>query len=472
MKHALVGQLMQQVVRLVSNLVLARLLGPEAFGVAAVAIIMGAVLDEIKDIGTGALVVQREEVDDTLLDTVFSVNVLLSLVMFAIVWVSAQPLATLLGNSDAAPVLQAYAGITILSAAGQIHQALLRRDLRYREVSIATSVSAWAMFLTAVPLAFWGAGVWALVAGQAAGAAVGTVAVWWMSPWRPTGPGRPSVFFGILPFSIHIFCSNLATVAFNQADRVIVSRITDGGTGLGAYTLANRLLTSPVSALGSAVADVALPLFSGAQSDLPRLRRVLLRSTASVSMLVLPVMAVVVGVSSTGVVTVLGPAWSVLVPLVYALAPGIALQTTTRHVFRMLIATGRTPTLNLWTFGSLGGLLVFEICGARWGFLGVAVGYSVGSFVLLPLGVAFVLRSIGQPVIPFIGAVLPYWLMAIAAGAATWFGGYLLHTWDVPAVVEIVLGGAIGGVGYLLLLAAFRRSDIDELVGMIRRPRG
>lgn len=470
-KDAFVGQLTQQVVRLVSNLVLARLLGPEAFGVVAVAIIMGAVLDEIKDIGTGAVVVQRQEIDDTLLNTVFSVNVVLSAVMFAAVWLSAEPLAAVLGNPDASPVLQAYAGITVISAVGQIHQALLRRELRYRAVSIATSASAWATFLTSVPLAYLGLGAWSLVIGNAAGAAVGALAVWAMSSWRPSGLGRLSVFLEVLPFSVHVFCSNLATVAFNQADRVIVSRITDGSTSLGAYTLANRLLTSPVSALGSAVADVALPLFSGAQADGARLRQVLMRATSAVSMLVLPVMALVVGVTSTGVATVLGEAWAPLVPIVYALAPGIALQTTTRHIFRVLIATGRTPLLNVWTFASLAGLLAFELAGAHWGFLGVAIGYSVGSFVLLPIGVAVVLRAVEQPIAQFFLGVAPYWLLSVAAGVVTWFTGPLLHGWGVPAVLEVILACVAGGLAYVALLLVFRRDEVDGFLGTLKARR-
>jgi hypothetical protein len=76
-KQTAVSQVITQGVRFLTSIVLARLLTPEDFGIVAVALIISAVLDRVKDMGTGMALIQRKHVDQLLLNSVFSFNVLL-----------------------------------------------------------------------------------------------------------------------------------------------------------------------------------------------------------------------------------------------------------------------------------------------------------------------------------------------------------------------------------------------------------
>ncbi len=85
-RHNAVGQVVNQSTRLLTSVVLARLLDPQDFGVVALALVMQAFLDEIKDIGMGATIIQRRTVDQVLLNSVFFANVVIGAAVSALLF--------------------------------------------------------------------------------------------------------------------------------------------------------------------------------------------------------------------------------------------------------------------------------------------------------------------------------------------------------------------------------------------------
>jgi lipopolysaccharide exporter len=328
-RHTAASQGFTQAVRFGTTIVLARLLTPDDFGIVAIALVVSMLLDQLKDLGTGSAIVQRDVVDDALINAVFYLNLALGALLAGLMYLTAGPVADLLGNPDAAPVLEAFAAITFLTSFAQIHHSLLRRHLRFFELAVVTSTTAAVTAVVSITAAVLGMDYWALVAGTAAGAVVGTVMVWLYDPWRPALRRiELSSLQSIWGFSFHLFLSNLLFLVFNQVDKVIVSRFL-GGAALGTYTLAQRTVTSPIATVSTVVAEVTFPAFSRRQDDDAALRGGFLKSSRVVALVTFPAMCGLAALATPAVAVIFGSDWSSLVPIIWLLAPVAAIQSVT-----------------------------------------------------------------------------------------------------------------------------------------------
>src|SRR6266568_7164325 len=167
---------------LLTTVVLARLLTPADFGLITFAVIAIDLLGLLQDLGLGAALI-RHRAAAAAADTVFTLNLLLA-TMLVILAVLLAPYASAWAGEPSVASLLRVLGVTfILDALGAVHFVRLRSAMDFRRKLGADAARATAKAAVAIGCGLAGTGVWALVAGQIAGALVGTIAVWRLSPW-------------------------------------------------------------------------------------------------------------------------------------------------------------------------------------------------------------------------------------------------------------------------------------------------
>lgn len=466
-KVTIVAQFVTQVVRLLTNIVLARLLTPHDFGLVAIATVVTALLQQLKDLGTGSAIVQAKRVDHRLLNAVFYLNAGLGLVLAGGLALLAGPIAIALGARDATGVLLALCLATFLSSIGQIHHALLRHNLQYRAVAVVGAASAISTTVVAVVLALLGFGVWALVIGTIMGALLDTVLVWRLDRWRPT---RPTTDFGairpVLGYSISLFLTNLVTYGLTQGTTVIVSRGL-GTVPLGQFSFAQRTISAPAGSVTTVAIEVMFPAFSRLQDNDAAIRDGYLRSSRSIALVTFPAMAGLAALAVPLVQVVLGARWIGVVPLVWVLAPVGALQSVTATYSELLMAKGRTD-LN-FRFSLVSGLVILsaEAVGLRWGLVGVAVGYALATLVMMPLGLLLAFRRIGMSFRTYVTSLLPTMLATVLMLMCVLLTIRLAGN----GVVGLIAGVAVGVAVYAAVVIAMRFPAIGDLLTVVRARR-
>ena len=465
-RHTAVSQVVTQVVRFGTNIALARLLTPDEFGVFAIALVMSMLLDQIKDLGTGAAIIQRESIDDKLINSVFYLNLALGAVLAGGMYLTAEPVASLLGNPRAAPVLQVFAAVTLVTSLGQIHFSLLRRDLRFFDIAVMTSVGATTNAVVAVGAALLGLGYWAPVLGVVVGAVVGMIMVWVYDRWRPSLTLSLTSLRSIWSYSIHLFGSNVLFMLFNQVDKFIISRFL-GSAPLGVYTLAQRTVTSPTAAISTVVAEVSFPVFSRLQDDHTTLRNGFLRATRVVALVIFPAMAGLAVLADPVVRVVFGAQWLAMIPVIWLLAPIAAVQSLTAHASQLTLATGRSKLLYRMGLINLIVITALELVGVRWGLVGVAAAFATGTLLLAPmwLGVAF--RTIGLSPGTYLRGLVPHlWITAVMA-AASGVAAYGVGRAGGPVWLELVVGVLVGVAVYGLLVFRIRPPALADALAVL-----
>jgi O-antigen/teichoic acid export membrane protein len=467
-RNTAVSQVVTQVVRFGTNIVLARLLTPEDFGIVAVALVVSTLLDQIKDFGTGSAIIQRPSVDDRLLNSVFYLNLALGALLGLSLYVGAGTVARLLGNPEAAGVLQAFSILTVVTSLAQIHNSLLRRNLRFFEIAIVTSVSAIATAVVSIAGALLGLDYWALVLGTAVGTLVGTVLVWIYDRWRPSLTLSLASLKSIWGYSLHLFLSNILFVFFMQVDKIIIGRFL-GSAALGTYTLAQRTVTSPITAVSTVVNEIALPAFSRRQDDHAALRSGIIRSSRVVALVTFPAMIGLAVLADPAVNVVFGSQWSGLIPVIWLLAPITAVQAVTVNSGQLLLAKGRSDWAFRWAVVYCVVLTGLELIGVRWGLVGVAAAYAAGILLLTPFVLVLAFRTIEMRLRDFLRALLPHiWITACMAVCVA------VAARGVRAVTEadwaeLLVGSLVGVVVYGLLILIFRLPALQDALIVTRR---
>jgi PST family polysaccharide transporter len=465
------AQATTQALRLLTNVVLARLLLPEDFGIVAVATVVSLFLEQLRDLGMGSALIQRKRLDHAIINTVFYLNLLLGLGLGLLVALSAGPLASAMGEPRSASILRLFAAVTFLTSTAHVHNALLRRELRFGKVGLITVVSAVVTSVVGITLAAFGVGAWALALGMAAGNLTGGAMAWGFDPWRPSAPGRFAGFAAIRSYSTHLLLVNLLNFAFMQSDKILVSRSL-GAAALGIYAMAQRILTYPLAQLASVVNEVVFPALSRQQDDEVALRKGFVRAAAVVGLVTFPLMAGLASVATPLVNVILGRNWGQLVPLIWILAPVGAIQSVTISASNLLLmARGRTDLLFRWSLVNSGVTVAAYVIGVRYGLVGITAAYAIAVLVLTPFGLRLAFRQIHLRLGQFVSALWPVALCAAAAAGAS-----LLAQWAVPAaagsLTDLAVAVPAGVLVYLGLLLLLRPPALQDALSVVRGRRG
>ncbi|MBV8810931.1 MAG: MOP flippase family protein, partial [Acidobacteriaceae bacterium] len=434
--------------------VLARRLGPDAYGVMGMAALLTNFLQTYRDLGTTTALIQRREINQKLLSSVFWLNLISGGVLALIVIGLAVPASRFFHQPKLTPIMWVLAASFPITAASMVHSALLSRNMRFDSVALSDFGSSLAGYLVAIPCAYAGLGVWSLVFANIANAVGGSGLLWFSCKWRPCAEFDYNSIRSIAGFSLNL--SGFATVNYfsRNADNLVVGRIL-GSMPLGCYQMAYNMMLFPIQNISAVIAQVLFPGFARIQDDDERFRSAYLRGCMLIGLITFPVIAGLGIVAGPLVHAMLGAKWVSIIPLFQILVPvGLiqSVQTTNGQIFT---AKGRTDWMFRWgLFASL--ILVSSfIVGVHWGVTGVAVAYAISYGTLLAyLGFAVPFRLIGLNVGDFLKAFVPQ--LAITAGMVAGCAALQLTMAETPAIVQLVTSVLAGAVIYSGLMLWLR----------------
>src|SRR2546430_12598779 len=160
----------------------------------------------------------------------------------------------------------------VFGAASAQHEALLRRQMRFKALAAIEMISLAAGICVGIGMALNGFGYWALVAMPIATALANLVAVWTALSWRPGPPRRGSGARTMLHFGASLAGVNLLNYLWRNADNVLIGWHWGAGP-LGFYQKAYGLLLLPINQVNSPISGVAVSSLCRVQGDPERLRR-------------------------------------------------------------------------------------------------------------------------------------------------------------------------------------------------------
>lgn len=463
----MIAQLSKLVLQIGSNVFLARLLTPSDFGLVAMVTVVATFIVMFKDMGLSQATVQKAEINHAQISTLFWINALFGLFVMFITWSLAPAIASFYNE----PALKA---ITIALAFGLFvggltvqHQALLRRQMRFKELSIVEVSSMFSGVIAGIVTAWMGFGYWALVILQITQASVMMIGAWYYSKWRPGLPARNSGIGSMLAFGGYMTAYGFINYFARNLDTILIGWRW-GATPTGLYSRAYSLLLLPIGQLTAPFSGVAVPALSRLQDEPEQFKNHYLKMIKIIAYISMPMIISMAILAHEIVYIVLGDQWSGAAELFQILAIAAFWQPIASTVGWVYVSLNNVRRMMLWGLIGTSVMAIAIIIGLPWGASGVALAYSISMWVLIyPL---FSFAFYNTPLdIKNLVVALKY---PVVVGISSGIGFYFIHEVLVQQNIVIsffgtLLGGLVS-LGIVTLLWKPLREDMFGIFSSIK----
>jgi O-antigen/teichoic acid export membrane protein len=449
----------RQVSQMAAALLIARILGPTAFGVVSAATVYVTLSTLILDQGLAAALVQRPDLNRRTPGAVASLNIVAGVILAAGTWFLAPAIGDFFRRDELGDLLRVLGLGLMVKSLAITPRAMLLRGLRYKAIAAADILAGLAGAAVGVVAALNGQGYWS-VAWQVVTTDVVIAAVL-LASWRV----MPNLAFGelraVLPFGLRIFgVSSLAYLSRN-ADNILVGRYL-GVTSLSYYAMAYRVLVIPVQMIGQTVNQVVFPTFARMAHDRPAISRNLVSALELLSMAAVPPMLFAAASAPEIVDVVLGPRWAPAGPVLAVLAVAGARETVFYITGSVMRAMGAGRMNLRYELLATGTQLTGIVIGLQFGVEGVALGYAIAGFLLVPVLLRIQRSLTGTPVRRQLAAIVPSFSGSLAGVAAY----SLLRLADLPSIVLLIAGAFVYALAFLAVTWLFHRAALRRSVSM------
>ncbi len=361
--------------RIGSLMVLARLLDPKDFGLVGMVAAFTGVLNLFRDFGLSSATVQRLNVTDDQISTLFWINVLVGVILGLLLMALAPLVVVFYHEPRLLWVTVTLATAFIFNGAGVQHTALLERQMRFTALATIDIIALLVSTLIGIGMAKAGFGFWALV-----GASVSLPFVTTLCLWRTTGwsPGRPRLQVGLhsmMRFGGGVTLVNLIVYTAYNLEKVLLGRFW-GADAVGIYGRAYQLVNLPTDSLNTAVWGVAFSGLSRVRTDPIRFKSYFLKGYSLVLALTIPITIGAALFAGDLIHLVLGPKWNQVVDIFRLLTPTMLIFALINPLAWLTFSLGMVGR-NLKVVSVLAPLVIAGYAiGLPYGPKGVAFGYS------------------------------------------------------------------------------------------------
>jgi O-antigen/teichoic acid export membrane protein len=436
--------------RIGSLIVLARLLEPNDFGLVGMVTVVTGVFELFKDAGLSMATIQRADVTNEQVSTLFWINILVGIILMVLSMAIAPFLVSFYHEPRLLWVAGTLAMGFVFNAAGVQHSAILHREMRFFALTITEVLSLVVSSGVGIVMAFAGYGYWSLVGMALTLPMASTVFLWLATAWIPGRPHRGIGIRSMIRFGGLITLNSLIVYIAYNFEKLLLGRFW-GAAALGLYGRAYQLINIPVNNLNSASGAVLFSALSRLQHDPARLKRYFLKGYSLLLALTLPITIFCALFSDDIILVLLGPKWEDAATIFRLLTPTIVIFAIINPMAWLLFSLGLVGRSLKLALVICPIVVTAYILGLPYGPIGVASAYSIAMTLwFVPhilwcihgtvISTSDLLHASGRPLVSAIVA-------AVVAFTVQFYWSGLL-----PALPRLLLGGFVLFVSYIWLL--------------------
>ena len=456
---------LDRVLQLGMVLFVARLIGPDSYGVMAFALVVMSALTQLSRLGIDAALIQREEADvDVYLDTAWVMQNLRGMAVAAVLVLFAPLAAGFFDEPQLTPVLRVLALSPLLSGLQNPGLMYLKKDLRFDKQFVYTLSGTVFYVLIAVGYALLTRSVWALVFGLVASDFVRLLVSYVIHDYRPWPRFDVDHARELFGYGKWIFASGVVLFLIMEGDDAFVGWYL-GGTVLAFYQLGYRVSNAPATEVTQTISSVVFPTYAKMQSDAADLREGFFKTVQLTTFVSFPVAVGIVVVAPTFVDTFLTAEWGPMVLLVQLLAAWGLLRSLGATTGPLFQAVGRPDVATKIQFGKLIIIAAFIVPATdAYGAAGTALVIVGNSLVFSEPLSTYLAVQVVEGRYARLARLLAYPALASAVMGLAVFGVYAAGVRSgILAFAALVLTGIVVYAALVLALERFSRYDSIRL---------
>ena len=450
-------------VSFVVSVILARILDPEAYGTIALVTVFTNILQVFVESGLGRALVQKKEAEDIDFSSVFYFNMAVCLLLYCGLFAFAPYIAQFFNNIELTSVIRVLGIILIISGLKNVQQAYVSRKMLFKKFFYATLIGTLFSAVVGICLAYWGAGVWGLVAQSLANALVDTLMLWITVKWRPKKCFSLQRLKGLLSYGWKLLIAALVGSLSDNLRQLFIGKLYTSAD-LAFYNKGDQIPSIVNGNVNAAIDSVIFPVMAEAQDNKESVKNMTRRAITTSTYIMAPIYIGLACCAETLIRILLTEKWLPCVPFLRIFCITYLFYPIHTANLNAILAVGRSDIdLKLELIKKLLEIMVLLLT-MRYGVMAIAYGL-IGTAILNQIINAWPNKElIGYSYLEQIRDVLPEIALACVMGAVVYFVGYL----QLPDLTVLVLQIMVGIVVYLGLSALMRLEAFIYLLGKIK----
>ena len=452
-----------QVSALIVFILLARLLTPRDFGLMAMAFVVTQFLTMFASQGLISAIIQRQDLEQSHLDTAFWLNLSVGLIVAMIGMAAAPGIALLYGEPAVSQILMVLCITVLLESLTSVQNSILQRRMEFKNVAIRKLSGEAVGGAAGITMALSGFGIWSLVARPIINQITQVLLFWLLTDWRPRLLFSVPHLKDIVGYGSNVLGVNVLNFGARQFDSFLIGLFM-GATVLGQYSIAKRLIMMLVDLVRGGIGSVAWTMFSRIQDQQQKLQQGLMQLNRMVCLITFPLFIAVSLYSHHYIPLFFGEKWYASIPIIQLLALAGFFEATRSCHESLILATGKSGVrLMLAAVIASANIGIFFML-YEWDIVVLSFGYGVVALVLFP----FWVRATITPIELSLGSYIKSYKEPVFATLALVVTHFTIDALvDQPLInpnIDFLIEIVFMGILYLAIITAINPRLLVDLI--------
>ncbi len=313
-----------EAVSLVVSIVLARLLGPQAYGIIPLITVFTSILGVIVQSGFGSALIQKKDATNTDFSTVFFFQLALSILLYTGMFFAAPFISDFYNNPQMTSMVRILSLTLIIGAVNNVQHAYVSKTMQFKKFFFASFTGTVLSGVVGITLAFIIVnvtgnpiyGAWALVAQKLTDHIIDTIFLWFTVKWRPAFVFSLKRLKSLYSYGWKMLLSSFIDTLYRNLNTLIIGKVYTS-TDLAYYNKGNTYPKLIMHNLNTSIQHVLFPAMASHQNDIAKVKSMARRAMKTSSYLVFPAMMGFAAIGHSVIYLLLGEAWMPAVPFLW-----------------------------------------------------------------------------------------------------------------------------------------------------------
>ncbi len=333
-----------QGISFIVSICLARLLRPSEYGEIALIMVFINTANVIIDGGLSTALIQKKEANKTDFSTIFYATVIVSLVIYAILFLSAPAIASFFRQPSLDHVIKVVGICLFAYAFNSIQRAYISKHMLFKNLFLSSLSSTIVAGIIGIVLAYRGYGKWALVWHYIASSYIMALVMFVTVKWRPDFSFSFTSFKALFDYGWKIFLSNIMVSLFVNIRSLIIGKFYTPAY-LAYFERGKQMPALIMENINASTQTVLFPVFSANQDNLQQVRNMVSRSIKTSSLVIFPLLVGLFVTAKPLVITMLTEKWLATVPFIQIFCIAYLLMPLQIANLEALKAIGRSDVI-------------------------------------------------------------------------------------------------------------------------------
>ena len=439
-----------QAVTFIVSIILARIIGPEEYGVIALVTVFTTILQVFVDSGLGSALIQKNDADNLDFSTVFYFNIFWCFILYIAMYISAPFIAQYYEIPSLTQVIRVLSLTIVISGVKNVQQAFVSKNMIFKKFFFSTLMGTICAAVTGIFLAYKGFGVWALVVQQVLNATIDTCILWVTVKWRPTLQFSFKRLKGLFSYGWKLLLSTLINTIYNDVRQLIIGKMYSS-VDLAYYNRGKQFPNLIVSNVNTSIDSVLLPVMSECQNDRERVKSMTRRSIMTSSYVMWPLMFGLMAIGEPLIKALLTEKWLSCVPYLYIFCFVYGMEPIHTANLNAIKALGRSDLyLKMEIIKKSAGIIIILIS-MNYGVFAISLGSIVYTIFASVVNSYPNRRILNYSYLNQIKDIIPSFCLACIMGVVVYFVPQICIVEKLVIPTQIMIGIFIYLVGSIVL---------------------